>query len=344
VKDWKELSSNLSGIDSSIIILNHGRDIHNGFRPFDTKKHVSSAGLNLDNWKLPANAMEVINSGALQHDPMQLFQDWFGLLNRGIILTPVGSSDSHDVSRYLIGQARTYIKARDGNPGKIDIREATTSFKEGRVMISFGLLPTLMVNNKYGPGDIVSSSKEVSVNVDVAGPGWIKADRVSLYANGKKIREEKIINGNAGGSKWKGQWKLPRQKKDVFLVVIAEGVGSYLPFWPIVKPFQPVTSSWTPYTIGSSGAVWIDGDGDGKMTTAYDYATTLVNRFGSNLKSLFVEISTYDESVAVQVAAILQGKGIDLSKEEVVSKLSKASPSVKEGFRKFTEEWIKAKE
>jgi hypothetical protein len=55
-------------------------------------------------------------------------------------------------------------------------------------------------------------------------------------------------------------------------------------------------------------------------------------------------MANYDESVAVQVAAILQAKGIDLSRDDVVSNLSNASTSVKEGFGKFNEEWKKAKE
>lgn len=335
VKNWDELSQNLPAKDKTVVILNHGRDIHNGFSPFDPKRHISIAGYSLDNWKLPANAMEIVNSGALQDDPMKLVYDWFGLLNRGFALTPVGSSDSHDVSRYLVGQARTYVKTGDADPGRIDIEEAVTNLKQGRVMVSFGLLPKVIVNKKYGPGDQALFSKNTIVDVEVAGPGWVKAERVSLYANGIKIREEKVTTSNAAGIKWKGQWRLPHLKQDVFLVVIAEGSGDHLPFWPIVKPYQPVSTSWKPYTMGVSGAVWIDADQDGKISNAHDYAKKLVTRFGQNLTGLFKAMSTHDEAVAVQVAALLHESGMNLLEPVVATAVSKASNSIQEGFEKF---------
>ena len=343
VTNWKSISDNLPIGNKTIIILNHGRDIHNGFRPFDPTRHISIAGSNLDKWKLPANAMEVVNSGALQNDPLRLFHDWFGLLNRGLSITPIGASDSHDVSRYLVGQARTYIQAKDTKPGMINVQEVVNSMIQGRVMISFGLLPKITVNKKFGPGDVAPAARETIIDVEVLGPSWITAERVSLYANGIKIREEKILKGTAGGIKWKGQWKLPRQKTDMFLVTIVEGDGKYLPFWPIVKPFQPVSNNWKPYTIGSSGAIWIDADGNGKANSAYEYANKLLGIFQKDFVKLFKELSLYDESVTIQVAAILQENGVDLSSRAFVSALADAVPTVKNGFDKFSKEWLKSK-
>ena len=67
---------------------------------------------------LPANAMEVVNSGAVISDGLALPRDWMGLLNRGLMLTPVGSSDSHDVARYIVGQGRTYVRCDDRRSGR----------------------------------------------------------------------------------------------------------------------------------------------------------------------------------------------------------------------------------
>ena len=92
---------------------------------------------------------------------MQTYRDWFGLLNRGVLMTPVGASDSHDVSRYIVGQARTYIRCNDDQPGEIDVAEAITSFLAGRVLVSCGLLVDITVNDKYGPGDLVQAGDAV---------------------------------------------------------------------------------------------------------------------------------------------------------------------------------------
>src|SRR5207244_13367080 len=113
---------------------------HAKFRPFGPERHLSLTGEDLDGWALPANAMEVVNSGAQQTDVMRPVRDWFGMLNRGSFLTPVGSSDSHDVSRYIVGQGRTYIRCPDDRPGELDVAEAVANFRAGRVNVSCGLL------------------------------------------------------------------------------------------------------------------------------------------------------------------------------------------------------------
>src|SRR5262249_58305817 len=80
-----------------VIVINHPRDRHAGFQPFGPKRHIAVAGEDLGGCELQANAVEAVNSGAQQTDGMRLFHDWFGLLNSGRRLTPVGASDSHDV-------------------------------------------------------------------------------------------------------------------------------------------------------------------------------------------------------------------------------------------------------
>src|SRR5205807_2304590 len=134
---------------------NHPRDLHVGYRPFGPEHHNAATGDNLDGWRLQANGMEVVNSGAQQTDPMRLFRDWMTMLNHGTHLTPVGSSDSHDVSRFIVGQGRTYIRCKNDNPGAIDVDEAVASFVSGRVIVSCGLLADITVNDRYGHGDLV---------------------------------------------------------------------------------------------------------------------------------------------------------------------------------------------
>ena len=334
VQAWSEIAENFSNPDSQVIILNHGRDIHNNFRPFDPKRHVSIAGLRLDHSRIPANAMEIVNSGALQDDPMRLLNDWFGLLNHGYRVTPVGASDSHDVSRYLVGQARTYIKTNNDNPKTTDVADVLKNLRRGKVMVSFGLVTKATVDKKYGPGEDALFSKNTEIDIEVAGPSWVNAERLTLYANGIKIREQQIKTGHAPGVKWKAHWKLP-QKHDVYLVAVAEGSGQYLPYWPIVKPFQPTSKSWKPYTIGSSGAIWIDADGDGKISSAYDYAKRLTSRFGKDYSALVQALSGFDEAVSIQAAASLYEAGVDLSSSSIAIALSNASQTTREGFRKF---------
>jgi hypothetical protein len=343
LKDWNTLGDSINPSGNKVVILNHARDIHNNFRPFDPKRHVGLAGIDLDGWKFPATAMEVINSGSLQTNMWQLLHDWFGMMNRGYFLTPVGSSDSHDVSRYLVGQARTYIKSNDGQPGRINLNETIKNFQAGKVSVSMGLLTQIIVNDKYEAGELAPSTNKVTVSVRVSGPGWTSVNRVSLYANGKKIREELIGPISSPGVKWKGSWILPKFKNDVFLVAVAEGPYTHLPFWPLVKPFQPRSPEWKPAVIGISGAVWMDTDGDGQKTSAFKYASDAWKKSNGNIQPFIKRLASFDEAVAVQAASILQQQGWSLKEPQLQKTLEKATTETKTGFQDLLREWEQSK-
>jgi hypothetical protein len=129
-----------------------------------------------------------------------------------------------------------------------------------------GLLTEIKVNGRYGPGDLVPPGRSLRVSIQVRGPSWTSVDRVTLYANGLPAKEARVSGGNRGGLKWQGTWNLRSPDYDLYLVAIATGPGVTQPFWRIPKPYQPASPDWRPYVIGSTGAVWIDADGDGKLT------------------------------------------------------------------------------
>ncbi|MEX1239888.1 MAG: CehA/McbA family metallohydrolase [Cyclobacteriaceae bacterium] len=339
IRNWKALSESLGDRkDSKAIILNHARDIHASFRPFDPAIHLSSAGMRLDGWEFPANGMEVINSGAQQTDRMELTRDWFGMLNHGDFITPAGASDSHDVSRYIVGQARTYIRCDDEDPANLDVQQAVRNFREGNVMVSFGLLTEIEINDAYGPGELVPASDEVQISVKVAGPAWTRAESVALYANGKKIREEKIENQKAPGIKWSGSWNLTMPTHDIFLVALAEGPDNHAPYWPIGKPYQPTSPDWVGGIFGLSGAVWLDADRNAKRDAAFDYARSLQQQFSRDFAGLIQKLASYDEAVAIQVAALLHQKGENLTGTEISKALHHAAPETKSGFQRVIRE------
>ncbi|WP_031529078.1 CehA/McbA family metallohydrolase [Dyadobacter crusticola] len=334
VKNWKAVSEELAD-HKQVVILNHARNIFYNFQPFGPYRHISVAGQGLDGWQLPANAMEVMNSSAQQKDIMQLYMDWFGLLNRGHFLSPVGSSDSHDVMRYLVGQGRTYIQCEDEKPGEINVDKAMDQLLAGRVMVSFGLMAEIHVNDTYGAGEIVPlTGQDAKVSVRVLGPSWIKADRISLYANGKKIREARITGDGKKGVKWEGSWTVPVKSQDTYFVAIAEGPDPLRPFWIIPKPFSRLSSVWNPQVIGSSGAVWVDADKDAKRTSAFSYAQQLVARAGTDVKQLVSQLNAFDEAVAVQTASILQEQN-KLAEVVASPHFKGASKPVKTGFDLF---------
>ena len=62
--------------------------------------------------------------------------------------------------------------------------------------------------------------------------------------------------------------------------------------------------------VGSTGAVWIDADGDGRRTSAFDYARRLVQEAAGDVTKLVLGLAAYDEAVASQVAGLLRGERV----------------------------------
>jgi hypothetical protein len=207
------------------------------------------------------------------------------------------------------------------------------------VLVSCGLLADVTVNDKYGPGDLVPAADEVTVAVRVLGPAWATADKVELYVNGYKAREAAITTGRRAGVKWSGEWKLPGFRHDVHLVAIATGPGVRDLFWPVAKPYQPTTPEVDRRVIGSTGAVWIDGDGDGKRTSALEYARRLLREAGEDWRKLVRALGNYDEAVAAQAAGLLQARGVRVQDAEVREAARQAGAQVERGFQAYAEAW-----
>ncbi|MEO1994245.1 MAG: CehA/McbA family metallohydrolase [Planctomycetaceae bacterium] len=341
--NWPSIFASIFGAPRArVAILNHARDIHGGFRPFAPQHHLSVTGRNLDGWRLRANGMELVNSGAQQTDMMQLCHDWMGLLNRGLAITPVGCSDSHDVSRHFVGQARTYIRCEDADPGAIDIRQAVDSFLQGRVLVSCGLLVDMRVDEKYGVGDVVPvEGRAVRVTVRVLAPQWSRANVCELYVNGVLSRREKIpvVETARVGVQWEHTWSLTDLRHDVNLVAVARGPGVRDLYWPIAKPYQPVSPDWRPQVIGSTGAVWLDVDRDGRATCAADYGKRLAAAAANDGARAVRLLSPYGPTVAAHVAERLHLSGVDVLHPDFLATARTGTPAAAAGFASYVAAW-----
>ena len=336
VEYWPDLIKGIrAGSAGRVVVLNHPRDLHSDFRPFGSENFNPVVGENRDGVPYTFDAVELVNSGAMQSDPMQVVRDWFALWNHGQELTAVGASDSHDVSRYIVGQGRTYIACRDDDPGKIDVAEACRNLKAGRAVVSLGLLALLTVDDKYQPGDLATGLGErLRVAVTVLGPSWTRADRVELFANGVKVREQRIEDTPGAVEKARLEWTLPKPARDVALVAVASGPGVTAPYWPIAPPYQPTSKVWEPRVLSITNPVKIDADGNGVWNSPRYYAQFAIELAGTEPSSLFRFLSAFDEAVAAQAAAFCQAPGRDGLDPEFTRALKEAPRRGAEGIRR----------
>jgi hypothetical protein len=341
--NWPDIFASIYGTpDVKVAILNHSRDIHSSYRPFGPEHHLAATSTNLDGWDLQANAMEVVNSAAQQTDVMQLVRDWMSQLNAGRRLTPVGCSDSHDVARHFVGQGRTYIRCDDADPGHIDVDAAVDSFVAGRVSIGCGLFADIRINQTAGPGGTVGKSKRYVAKVDVCGPSWMEADEIEVFVNGQSVRtfELKTADRSKPGVKARLEMQLPiSANQDAFVVAVARGPGVRKLHWPIAKPYQPVSTDWTPTFVAVTGAIWIDADGDGRFTSAKKYATEVCTASDYNSGRVLEQLKKFDSAVAVHAAELLMTDSPDTFVSGAFRDARKSSPVIRGAFETYYDEW-----
>jgi hypothetical protein len=336
LKEWSKIFDEIYATPNvKIAILNHARDLHSGVRPFGPKLHNWVVGQNLESWDMRFNGMEIINSGATQNEIMQLPLDWMALLNRGLKVTPVGSSDSHDVARFIVGQGRTYIRCNDVDPANVPVDQAIHAFLEGRVIVSYGLLLDMHVNDRFGPGDLVPGTDDLHVVLRVQAPHWIRADHVALYANGQLIRDEHV---NMTSNNWTCEWIIERPAHDVHLVAIATGPGVNAPYWPTAKPYQPTSTKFESRVMSCTGAVWIDVDGDGSGTPARQYADRIYANAKGELPRLIEGLRTFDAAVAAQTAQLFIDEFGPPTAEQERQWLSGSSATA-DGYQQYLIAW-----
>lgn len=336
--DWTDL---LKGIRATpgvqVITLNHPRDLHSGFIPFAetnlnpvTGKHVRMTNELFD-------AVEVITSGAMQSDIHLLYRDWFALLNRGHRIVAVGSSDTHDVSRFVLGQGRTYIVANDDDPGRIDINVACKNLKEGRASVSMGLFADMDVAQQFHLGDVATNlPDEFIVTVHADSPSWTWVQKVELYANGSLVRQTDYLRPNQRLRRSSG-FVMKRPFHDMYLVGIATGPGVTAPYAETPRPYQPSSKTFTPRVIASTNPIWIDGDGDGKYTSPRGYAEQLVKDYGTNPERLLPVLAPYDDAIVTQTLDLCRERGVDIKGEAFTKAAELASPVVKRSLARLRE-------
>jgi len=333
--DWTTLMASMRNTPGvRVIVLNHPRNTHSGFSPVAAEHFNPATGRNLYGAPYSFDAMEVVTSAAMQSDIMAPYRDWFAMLNWGHNITGVGSSDTHDVSRFILGQARTYVECPDDAPAKIDVAKACESFHNMRAYISMGLLVKMNVDGKYKMGDVATGKNDrIKVNVQVLGPSWARADLANLYANGHLIRTQAIKPG-AAIEKANLTWNIPRPTHDVHLIAMATGPGITEPFWESPRPYQPTSKKHDPRVQGATNPIFIDGDGDGKYTPPRIQAERLFSKHKGNIDALLGALRPLDQAIATQLAALMHAAGHDLRGPNIQKRIEKIG-FAKVGFAAF---------
>lgn len=152
---------------------------------------------------LSFDSIEVIN-GSRVDDTETVLKDWFGLLDRGISPTAVGTSDAHGLKR-SVGAARTLAWVgfdEAGSPrdrqGGFTAADADDAIKESKAVASTG--PMLVLELLAGEvtktiGETLTGAKgEVTARVVAQAPDWMHLGTLHLYRNGAEVMTKNLAN------------------------------------------------------------------------------------------------------------------------------------------------------
>ena len=245
-KDATELQKTLRGGDKERVVqCNHPRGKQSYFVGIGLDPKTTDEAL------LAFDAMEVINGKRID-DTVEVLEDWFGLIARGLRITATSNSDTHSLSAG-IGRSRTYIwlGEQDGKPrdvqGVFKGSEADSALKAGRAVASTGPFLTLELvggGDKAGIGETLEAKGgDVEAVATVVAPEWMPLGSVEIYRSGLLVHEQAVGDTavESGRRKAVVKFKAPLQAEGWWLAMHRPGgaptpplVGG--PVWAITNP------------------------------------------------------------------------------------------------------------
>ncbi len=290
--DWVKLVDGIRAKGAKVVILNHPRwpDIPRG--PFGRFGLNRASGERASGSAFTFDALELINSGTLQPDPLYICRDWFALLNHGEKITAVGSSDSHTVGN-IVGQGRTYVRSSTDVPAHINVDEACTAFLAGDTTVSLGIIADVKVNDRYRMGhQIKLTGKPLDVNLRVTAPSWVTPRRAIVYLNGSAVSEQAVpISAKGRPTNSKLRFKIPAPIHDSWLVCVILGDGVKCPAWKTEEN----------YTFAATNPIYLDADADGNYRSPGETAAAILERTKNDANKIWKEIMVADDAIAIQL-------------------------------------------
>jgi hypothetical protein len=203
----EQLLSELSARGPTFLQINHPRLLaHIGYFELRNARDAAAASRTLSGF----DGLEVWNGYDLNRTDRRdrVLADWFGAIARGQHIVATGGSDSHDLTRNILGYPRTYV--REPASAVPDPKRIIAALKAGRAFVSNGPLLELEVEGKK-PGDtlaLAANARTVEVKVRVDAPSWMDVTQIELWVNGRPQLTAAI-------EPWAGFQKLPSKLRAV---------------------------------------------------------------------------------------------------------------------------------
>ena len=202
------------------------------------------------------DAVEVFN-GFWLTSPAKIREgasDLVGLARRGVHVAATGNSDSHHLLYEEAGYPRTYVHvpAEPIATRKVRVLEA---LRRHDTTVSSGPFVELTVDGQPIGSTVVPLHGTVRVHVRVSAPAWVPVDRVEVWHD-----DAIAFHASIAGPPHDGV----RYETDVDLPFVTDGV--LLAWADAQQPLPDVLPYDNARAVGFTGLVYVDADGDGRIS------------------------------------------------------------------------------
>ncbi len=126
----------------------------------------------------------------------QVQRDWFNFLSLGMVIAPIGNSDTHYATRDPLGMPRTYVRVPDDGPlgvadgSIVDDLEDTILGRGGApidIVVSNGPFIEVSATGPEGASVIGATldgtTGDITLDIRVTAPEWAELDTIEIFAN-----------------------------------------------------------------------------------------------------------------------------------------------------------------
>ena len=183
-------------------------------------------------------------------------RDLVALARRGKRLSAVGNSDSHKLLYQEAGYPRTWVHTpRDPVDTRTE-RTIKTLLESRDTTVSSGPFVEMWVQDSP-IGSVVRPSADgtVTVRVRVSAPAWVPVEHVEVWRDDTVFERLPVTAAASDGIRFKHVAKVPVGNADAVILAWADAETPL----PDVVPYEH------PLSIGFTGLVYVDGNGDGAV-------------------------------------------------------------------------------
>ncbi|MCA9665152.1 MAG: carboxypeptidase regulatory-like domain-containing protein [Myxococcales bacterium] len=212
-------------------------------------------------WSTNFDALEVFNNSDFR-DNADNVRDWLSLIERGVVRTATGASDSHNIASIEVGYPRTCLRLGTDEPAAVQLPDIVTAIKAHHAVVSGGAFITLESGGKQ-VGDVLATSANSSVDVHVVvrAPSWVDLETLEIYSGLDSKADPLLVKSVTLDSatqsptdptiRFDGTISVPVGAADSWIIAAAHG-----------GPLAPVKVGAKAF--GMTNPLFIDVDGNGK--------------------------------------------------------------------------------